>query len=48
MTEKNKKKQESKKRRNLWPLNPVTRIKNSSKGYNRARDRKDKDLYKGE
>ena len=34
MTEKNKK------RRNFWPMSPVTRIKESKKRYNRKKDTK--------
>lgn len=45
MTDKNKKKEEAKKQRNLWPMSPVTRIKESKKKYNRIKDRKDKKLY---
>ncbi len=45
MTEKNKKKEENKKRRNFWTIKPITHIVESKKGYNRARDRKDKKLY---
>ena len=45
MTDKNKKKEEAKKQRNLWPINPVTRIKESKKKYNRVKDRKNKKLY---
>lgn len=45
MVEKHKKKEEAKKYRNLWQLNPVTRIVKNRKGYDRGRDRKDKKLY---
>lgn len=45
MTDKNKKKEEAKKYRNLWQLNPVTRVIKNRKGYDRARDRKSKNLY---
>lgn len=45
MVEKNKKKEDAKKYRNLWQLNPVTRVVKNKKGYDRARDRKYKDLY---
>lgn len=45
MTDKNKKKEEAKKQRNLWHMSPVTRIKESKKKYNRIKDRKDKKLY---
>lgn len=40
MTEKNKKKAEDKKRRNFWPMSPVTRIKESKKKYNRKKETK--------
>lgn len=45
MVEKNQKKEEAKKYRNLWQLNPVTRVVKSRKGYDRGRDRKNKKLY---
>ena len=45
MNEKNKKKEEAKKQRNLWTINPITRIVENKKKYNRARDRKNKHLY---
>lgn len=35
MTEKNKKKIENKKQRNLWTMNPRTRVKESKKKYKR-------------
>jgi hypothetical protein len=40
MTEKNKKKEGNKKRRNFWPMSPVTRIKESKKKYSRKRETK--------
>lgn len=40
MTEKNKKKTENKKRRNFWPMSPITRIKESKKKYSRKRETK--------
>lgn len=40
MIEKNKKKAEDKKRRNFWPMSPVTRIKESKKKYSRKRETK--------
>lgn len=40
MNEKNKKKEEAKKQRNLWPISPVTRVVESRKKYKRSRDRK--------
>ena len=45
MTEKNQKKEDAKKRRNLWTMNPITRIVESRKKYKRNKDRKDKRLY---
>lgn len=45
MIDKNQKKEDAKKQRNLWPISPVTRIVESSKKYNRQKDRKNKKLY---
>ena len=45
MIDKNQKKEEAKKQRNLWQLSPVTRIVESRKKYKRSKDRKDKKLY---
>lgn len=45
MTEKNRKKEEAKKQRNMWTMNPITRIVESRKKYKRSKDRKDKKLY---
>lgn len=45
MTEKNQKKEDAKKNRNLWTMNPITRIVESRKKYKRNKDRKDKKLY---
>ena len=45
MTEKNKKKLEAKKRRNLWTINPKTRFKGNDKAYNRQRDKKKKKKF---
>lgn len=45
MNSKNKKKEEAKKQRNLWPMSPVTRIVESRKKYSRNKDRKNKKLY---
>ena len=45
MVDKNQKKEEAKKQRNLWTLSPVTRIVESRKKYKRNKDRKDKKLY---
>lgn len=45
MVDKNQKKEEAKKQRNLWPLSPITRIVESRKKYSRSRDRKSKKLY---
>ena len=42
---KNQKKEEAKKQRNLWPFSPVTRVVESKKKYSRKKDRKDKRLY---
>ena len=43
MTEKNKKKLDAKKRRNLGTINPRTRFKGNDKAYNRQRDKKRKE-----
>ena len=48
MVEKNQKKENAKKQRNLWTINPVTRVPKNPKAYDRARDRKDKRLYEVE
>ena len=45
VVDKNKKKEEAKKQRNLWNMNPVTRIVDSRKKYKRNKNRKDKRLY---
>jgi hypothetical protein len=45
MTDKNQKKKDAKKQRNLWPMSPVTRVVESRKKYSRSRDRKNKKLY---
>ena len=45
MTEKNQKREDAKKQRNLWTMNPITRIVESRKKYKRNNDRKDKKLY---
>jgi hypothetical protein len=45
MVDKNQKKEEANKQRNLWTLSPVTRIVESRKKYKRNKDRKDKRLY---
>ena len=45
MVDKNQKKEEAKKQRNLWPMSPVTRIVESRKKYKRNKNRKDKKLY---
>lgn len=45
MNDKNKKKEEAKKQRNLWQMSPVTRVVESRKKYNRQKDRKNKNLY---
>ena len=43
MTEKNKKKLDAKKRRNMWTINPRTRFKGNDKIYNRKKYKKVKD-----
>ena len=43
MVEKNKKKLDAKKRRNLWTINPRTRFNGNDKAYNRQRDKKRKE-----
>ncbi len=45
MVDKNQKKEDAKKQRNLWTMNPITRIVESRKKYKRQKDRKDKRLY---
>ena len=45
MNEKNQKIGEAKKQRNLWNINPVTRVVSNKRGYNRFRDRKNKKIY---
>lgn len=45
MVDKNKKKEDAKKQRNLWFINPITRVVESRKKYKRNKDRKDKRLY---
>ena len=45
MVDKNQKKEEAKKQRNLWPFSPVTRIVESKKKYSRKNNRKNKKLY---
>ena len=45
MIDKNKKKEDAKKQRNLWPFSPVTRTVKSKKKYSRSKNRKDKRLY---
>jgi protoheme ferro-lyase len=45
MVDKNKKKESAKKYRNLWTMNPITRIVESRKKYKRQKDRKNKRLY---
>lgn len=43
MVEKNKKKEEAKKQRNMWTINPRTRHKGNDKAYNRKKYKKVKD-----
>lgn len=45
MIDKNKKKEDAKKYRNLWTMNPITRVVESRKKYKRNKDRKYKKLY---
>lgn len=45
MVDKNQKKEEAKKQRNLWPISPVTRVVESKKKYSRQKNRKNKKLY---
>jgi hypothetical protein len=45
MVDKNQKKEDAKKQRNLWTMNPITRIVESKKKYKRNKDRKNKRLY---
>ena len=45
MIDKSQKKEEAKRQRNLWSIRPVTQVVKNKKGYDRARDRKDKRLY---
>lgn len=45
MVDKNQKKEEAKKQRNLWPMSPVTRVVESKKKYSRQKNRKNKKLY---
>lgn len=45
VVDKNQKKEDAKKQRNLWTMNPITRIVESRKKYKRNKDRKDKRLY---
>ena len=40
MVEKNKKKLENKKRRNLWGMNPRTRKQDTGKKYNRQKSKR--------
>ena len=43
MLDKKKKKEDAKKQRNLWPLCPITRIKQSKKVYKRKGRKKNED-----
>lgn len=45
MVNKNQKKEEAKRQRNLWTMSPITRIVESKKKYKRNKDRKNKKLY---
>lgn len=40
MVEKNKRKEEAKKQRNMWTINPRTRRKDNDKAYNRKKFKK--------
>ncbi len=43
MTEKNRKKEEAKKFRNVWHINPITRCKGNDKAYTRKTKHKNKE-----
>lgn len=43
MTEKNRKKEEAKKFRNVWNINPITRYKGNDKAYTRKTKHKNKE-----
>lgn len=45
MVEKNQKKKDAKRQRNMWAINPITRVVESHKKYKRNKDRKNKKLY---
>jgi len=45
MVEKNEKKEEAKKQRNIWGFNPVTRVVPNRGKYNRFEFRKNKKVY---
>lgn len=45
MIDKNQKKKDAKKYRNMWAMSPITRVVESRKKYKRNKDRKDKRLY---
>lgn len=42
MTEKNRKKQEAKKYRTMWGINPITRCKGNDKAYTRKKKHKNR------
>ncbi len=46
MTEKNRKKQEAKKYRNVWGMNPRTRKQANGKAYSRQKVKKEEKNYK--
>lgn len=48
MNEKNQKKADAKRHRNLWGFNPVTRVVSNKRGYNRFQERKNKKLYEND
>lgn len=45
MVEKNEKKEDAKKQRNMWKINPVTRVVPNRGKYNRFEFRKNKKVY---
>jgi hypothetical protein len=45
MIQKNKDKEDAKKRRNFWPISPVTRVKQSKKIYKRKGRKKNEKTF---
>ena len=45
MNSKNQKKEEAKEQRNLWHINPVTRVVPNRNEYNRCKFRRNKKVY---